>query len=199
MIKEHSKGQIVLNVLVAASSESGFENIKALLPIMQFDPVVHAVTATDARLKSSSVSPDIVIIVCPLKDESGVQLAIDIASCGKAEVLLLTGKEIYSQASFIAEKYGIITLSTPCNKQILLQTLTVLGTEKIKMKALEKQNARLQIKIDEIRMVDRAKLLLVEKLGMTETEAHRYIEKTAMDRCVKRSVIAENIIKTYES
>ena len=53
--------------------------------------------------------------------------------------------------------------------------------------------------MEEIRLVNRAKLLLVECLKMSEAEAHRYIEKTAMDRCVRRREIAENIIRTYGS
>lgn len=46
----------------------------------------------------------------------------------------------------------------------------------------------------EIRLVNRAKWLLIQQHGMTEAEAHHFIEKQAMDRCVKRKVIAEEII-----
>lgn len=42
-----------------------------------------------------------------------------------------------------------------------------------------------------------AKWLLISQLSMSEPEAHRYIEKQAMDRCVTRQTIAEEIIKTY--
>ena len=49
----------------------------------------------------------------------------------------------------------------------------------------------------EIRIVNRAKWLLVSELKMTEPDAHRYIEKQAMDRCVSKRQIAEEIIKTY--
>ena len=43
----------------------------------------------------------------------------------------------------------------------------------------------------------RAKWLLVSELKMTEPNAHHYIEKQAMDRCVSKREIAEEIIKTY--
>ena len=45
--------------------------------------------------------------------------------------------------------------------------------------------------------VNRAKWLLISSLGMSEPEAHRYIEKQAMDRCVPKGVIADEIIRTY--
>ena len=51
--------------------------------------------------------------------------------------------------------------------------------------------------MQEIRIVNRAKWLLITELKMTETDAHRYIEKQAMDRCVSKKEIAEEIIKTY--
>ena len=53
--------------------------------------------------------------------------------------------------------------------------------------------------MEEIKLIGRAKLLLITKLSFTEEEAHKYIEKQAMDRCVKKSVIAYDIIKTYNN
>ncbi|MFQ8766588.1 MAG: ANTAR domain-containing protein [Oscillospiraceae bacterium] len=50
----------------------------------------------------------------------------------------------------------------------------------------------------EIRLVNRAKWVLIEQLKMTENEAHKFIERQAMDRCVTRRTIAENILATYK-
>lgn len=47
----------------------------------------------------------------------------------------------------------------------------------------------------EVRLVNRAKAGLMEKRGMTEAEAHRFILKTAMDRCIKKAAVAEQILK----
>ena len=52
--------------------------------------------------------------------------------------------------------------------------------------------------MEDIRVVNKAKWFLIEQLKMTEQEAHRYIEKQAMDRCVTKRVIAENILPTYK-
>ena len=56
----------------------------------------------------------------------------------------------------------------------------------------------LEAKVADIRIINRAKLLLVQHLQMTETEAHKYIEKQAMNTSMPRRTIAENIIRTYE-
>jgi response regulator NasT len=51
--------------------------------------------------------------------------------------------------------------------------------------------------MEEIRIVNRAKWLLISEIKMDEPNAHRYIEKQAMDRCVSKREIAEEIIQTY--
>ena len=60
------------------------------------------------------------------------------------------------------------------------------------------ENARLQEKIAQVRLVSRAKCCLVEHEQMTEAEAHRYIEKQAMDTRRDRTEIAQEILENYE-
>lgn len=52
--------------------------------------------------------------------------------------------------------------------------------------------------VEEVRLMNRAKLILIKMRGMTEAEAHRFIIKTAMDRCVKKRAVAEDIIRYHE-
>jgi response regulator NasT len=67
------------------------------------------------------------------------------------------------------------------------------------MISLHNENVKLQRKIEEIRLVDRAKCTLIEVLKFSEPQAHRYIEKQAMDLRCTRKQVAENILKTYEA
>ena len=66
-----------------------------------------------------------------------------------------------------------------------------------KVRALSSQTIKLKAKMDEIRIANRAKMLLMQNLNMSEQEAHRYLEKEAMNRGMKRTALAEEIIKTY--
>lgn len=52
--------------------------------------------------------------------------------------------------------------------------------------------------VEEIRLMNRAKLILIKMRGMTENEAHRFIVHSAMDRCVKKRQVAEEIIEYHE-
>jgi AmiR/NasT family two-component response regulator len=58
---------------------------------------------------------------------------------------------------------------------------------------------QLQLKIEEIRLVNRAKAILIQYLKMTEQEAHKYIEKQAMDLRITKREVATSILNTYES
>ena len=73
--------------------------------------------------------------------------------------------------------------------------LTLAANARVKL--LMKKTQSLKEKMEEIKLISRAKLLLVTKLSFTEAEAHRYIEKQAMDRCVKKSAVAYDVIKNY--
>ena len=95
------------------------------------------------------------------------------------------------------EEYGVLTLPRPCTAQQAFQTMKLLVATQQRLKALEQKTASLEEKMKEIRLVNRAKGLLMENLKFTEQEAHRYIEKAAMDNCKKKAEIAQNIINTY--
>ncbi|MDR0930197.1 MAG: ANTAR domain-containing protein [Clostridiales bacterium] len=60
------------------------------------------------------------------------------------------------------------------------------------------ENTKLNQKIEDIRIIDRAKLVLISYLKMTEDEAHKYIEKQAMNTRRTRRAVAESVLKTYE-
>ncbi len=61
----------------------------------------------------------------------------------------------------------------------------------------ESQNHKKEI--EEVKIVNRAKCVLIQYLNMTETQAHKYIEKQAMNLRLSKAEISENILKTYET
>ena len=67
------------------------------------------------------------------------------------------------------------------------------------MLRIEKENAELKTMVEDLKLIDRAKLLLVTCLNMTESQAHRYLEKRAMDLRVSRVEVAKQVIQTYQN
>lgn len=81
---------------------------------------------------------------------------------------------------------------------VLTQTLRNLLLLKKSMQTMQAQTDQLRSQLQDLKRIQKAKGLLMRQLGMTEQDAHRWIEKAAMDRCVKKREIAETIIRMYE-
>ena len=64
---------------------------------------------------------------------------------------------------------------------------------------VQKENVRLKKQIDDIRLINRAKCILMEYLSMTEPQAHRYLEKQAMDLRITKAEVAKSLLSTYEN
>lgn len=194
----YSKKETV-SVLIVSASEKANAYLREMLPVGQFSPVCSASDAGEAKRLLIDRPADIVIVNTPLPDEFGTQLAFDIAEDALTGVLLFVKADAYDQIADKAEDYGILTVPRPSNRQSIYQAIRLLVATRARLRVLEKKALTLEAKMKEIRLINRAKLLLIDRLRMSETEAHRYIEKTAMDNCVKRQEIAENIIKTYDN
>lgn len=187
------------SVLLVTVSEKAGRYLSELLPADQFSPPQTVTSAGETKRILVDKPIDILMIDTPLQDEFGTQLATAVAQQATTGVLLLVKQDLYEQAAFEMEQYGIFTLSKPASRQNIFQAVKLLVATQARMRALEQKNWTLEAKMKEIRLVNRAKCLLIERLKMTERDAHRYIEKTAMDRCIKRREVAEDIIKMYDN
>lgn len=151
-----------------------------------------------AKRSLSDASYDILIVNAPLPDEDGVRLAIDRSSSGSCAVMLVIKSEYYDEMFERVSSYGVFTLAKPSSRQLVTQAFDWLESASEKLSRLKKKSVSLEDKMQEIRIVNRAKWALISKQGMTEEQAHRYIEKLAMDRSVTKRTVAEEIIGEEE-
>lgn len=187
-----------LRVLVISKSIKMSELLFETLPNRQFTPISSVATVGEAKRTLINREYDIIVINTPLADDFGIQTALDLSHEKSASILILVKSELYDEVTYKVEEHGIVTLAKPTSKQALYSAMKMLGAMHYRLHALKKETVTLRSKMDEIRIINRAKWLLIDRLHMTEPQAHRHIEKQAMDRCVKKSEIAENIIRTYE-
>lgn len=190
--------ELCYSVLLVSSSQKFNSSLTALLPDDKFRPVSVAHDVSSARRRLLEEEFDIVVINSPLPDDFGTRLALDVCRNGGTGVLLLIKAEHYPDISAQVTAHGVLALSKPTTVQMITQSLTLLCGTRERLRRMEQKTASIEEKMEEIRIVNRAKWLLIDQLKMSETEAHRYIEKQAMDRCVTRRAVAENIISTYK-
>lgn len=184
-------------VLVADSGDKIYDYISQSLPRSDYDPILRAGDAGEARRMLLNAPVDIVIINTPLKDDFGTELALDLAD-GSAGVLLLVKNELYDQICYKVEDSGVLTLGKPTSRQGFYSAVKLLTAMTARLSKLEKANHTLQEKMADIRVVNRAKWLLIDHHHMKEQDAHYFIEKQAMDTRLSRREVAENIIRSYD-
>lgn len=187
----------IYSVLVVSSAEKLNTALVSLLPESHYSPVRFATNISAAKRIWGERSFDYVIVNSPLPDDVGTRFAVDVGSSAGTVVLLLARAEIQDDIREKVAEYGVFTLPKPVNRPVLVLALDWMASTRERLRRLEKKTLSVEEKMEEIRVVNRAKWLLISELKMDEPQAHRYIEKQAMDRCVSKREIAEEIIKTY--
>ena len=186
------------SALIVSSADKGTAYFTDMLNAASVGQVTAAQTCAQARRLLLERDFDLVIINAPLRDESGESLARYIASKSSSQVMLVVKSEYYDAVSAACEHDGVLTISKPTNKTIFWSALMLAKSAGNRLKQMQTENERLKQKIDDIRIVDRAKCILISHMSMSEQEAHRYLEKQAMDMRTTKRAIAEGILKTYE-
>ena len=184
------------SVLVVSAAAKFHTSLRELLPEDRYAPLCAASSVAEARRVLLERPFDIVIISAPLPDEFGTKLALHIIDKSSAGVLLLVKAEHYPDLSARLSPQGILLLQKPTSPPLLLQSLQLLCGTRERLRRMEQKTATIEEKMAEIRLVNRAKWQLIDQRGMTEQDAHRYIEKQAMDRCVTRRAVAEDILSS---
>ena len=184
-------------VMIVSESDSFYQMIKSIMPPEDFSPVFHATSGSDARRKLLELPVDILIVDSPLPDEHGVMFA-DSFSETNMGILLLVQNDMYEQASSQVEEEGIVTLPKPVSPEMFYTACRMVSAMTFKIQKMENEKKTLQDKMQDIRIVNKAKWLLIENEKMSEADAHKHIEKLSMDRRRSRREIAEEIIEEYE-
>lgn len=187
----------VYSVLVVSEQEKLYDSLRELLPMEDYHPMELVKSSGEARRKLVSGNYDLLIINTPLRDDFGTQLALDMSDTSMG-ILLFVKADLVDSVAYKVESCGIFTIAKPNSKQAIYSAVKLLSAMNTKLKKMEKIEQALKEKMADIRIVNRAKWLLIENLKMSENDAHYYIEKQAMDTRMSRREVAQGIIRTYD-
>ena len=186
------------NVLIVSNTNTTMGIISDLLRTETFNRIITTQNGAQARRYINELDFDLIIIDTPLPDEMGDDLSMTAAEKSSAGIILIIDQQNVLEIGAEVEDYGVFALPKPISSEFFYQSVKLLTASRKRVMNLENENQKLQKKIEEIRIVDRAKLILIEVLKMTEPQAQRYIEKQSMDLRQTRLTTAENILRTYE-
>lgn len=187
----------VYSVLVVSCFESFNTVVTDMLAPASYDPVVLVNSVSEAKRMLADRSFDFVIVNSPLPDDSGARFSIDSCRSQATVALMLVKNELWPEMYDKVAEHGVFTLPKPTARATMQQALNWMASARERLRKLEQKTLSIEEKMQEIRTINQAKCLLISELKMTEPDAHRYIEKTAMDGCITRKEVAERILKTY--
>ena len=187
----------VYSVLIVSNSEKFQNALRSLLPESAYSPIVTAASVGAAERARNNQDFDFVFVNSPLPDDAGIRFAIDCCRAGGTVVLLCAAAALYDSIQSRVEKHGVFVLPRPVPRDAILRGLNWMTAARERLRSYEKKVQPVEEKMEEIRLVNRAKWLLISELKMSEPDAHHYITHQAMDRCCSKRTVAEEIIRLY--
>lgn len=150
------------------------------------------------RLVKIDTEPELVIINTPLPDEFGQELAEMIADTTSAGIILICGSDVADDIADRVSDSGINVIARPVTSDVLQRTIRLVIAARVRMAGVKKESSDILSRIEEMRTINRAKTTLMKYLKFTEPQAHKYIEKQAMNNRQTRLEVAVRILAQYE-
>lgn len=185
--------------LLVSSSEQGAASLSGILAEEGYSPVTVCRDASQARAAAESGEFDLICINAPLSDENGIELSRSLADQTRAAVVIIVPKKSADGVSEMLIQLGVLVVAKPINRHLFHHYLQFTDCFRARMLRVERENRQLKNMVEDMKLIDRAKLLLVTCLNMSEAQAHRYLEKRAMDLRVSRAEVARQVIQTYQN
>lgn len=185
-------------IMTVAGNEQGQQSLQQLLREMGLAASCCADSGLEARRILEAQRFDLVVVNTPLSDEHGEAVGRLAFRQGAAVILLVKAEHADAVWERIG-KTGIYMMAKPLKRTVFLQLLRCIMVQTEQTGRLQAERDRLSRQIQEANLLNRAKLLLIQVLKLSEPQAHRYIEKQAMDLRITKREVAEGIINTYEN
>lgn len=150
------------------------------------------------REKCGRGEADIAVIILPLENEFGLETALHISRMEKCGLLILAPGKVYEEVCAKGEGISAPILPRSAPGAIVANILKFLDRQRQKMQALYDENAALRESVNEMKLVSRAKCVLIEYLRISEQDAHRQLQKRAMDKRITLTDAAADVLKIYE-
>jgi response regulator NasT len=160
-----------------------------------YDVVGQAGDGATAVDLAEELRPDLVILDVKMPVLDGIAAAEQIASQRIAPVVILTAfsqRELVERAS---DAGAMAYLVKPFTKEHLVPAIELAVSRFGELSLLEAEVADLTDRLETRKAVERAKSLLMGQLDLSEPDAFRWIQKTAMDLRLSMRQVAEGVVE----
>lgn len=177
------------------------EDTRIILSEILNEASIYDITVTNGnniRILFQENSFDISITVLPLENEFGLDTCAYISKNYLTGQIILTPAKVYDEVCSRLSKTNTVIIPRSAPHSMILSAVHCTAAYKHKLDELINENELLKNKVSEIKLVNRAKCVLMEYLSISEKEAHSQMQRRAMNSNTTLAQIAANILKTYE-
>ena len=183
-----------IRVLIAEDEALIRLDLKEMLEEEGYSVVAEVGDGQQAVDRAKELSPDLVILDIQMPVLDGLSAAEQIAGERIAPVIVLTA---FSQRELVerARDAGAMAyLVKPFSKNDLVPAIEVARARFSEMAALDGEVRTLEERLETRKVVEKAKGKLMTDQGMTEAEAFRHIQRTAMNERTSMKALADRIL-----
>lgn len=179
-------------VMIISSSKDLAEKIRAALPLVKYQILIVS-SFSDAKLLLTKQKFSYCIIVGTM--DNFVKQTREVLRNQGLSVLLIVKKESYDQVAYQMSQVPVFVISFPVSKQMVYQSLACLNVMHQNLLVANNQIMKLQKKINDLKIINQAKCILIEQYHYSEEKAHHYIERSAMENAKTSVQVARQIIE----
>lgn len=191
--------QQCFSVLIVSDSARFNQAITELMPASGYAPIRIVPSVSAAKRAALERVYDFVVLNTPLPDDFGTAFAAAQSGNRQTVVLMLVRSSLQEQIQSQVTDRGVFTLPKPTTRQALQTALQWMGAARERLRRMEEADRSVEDRMREIHRMNRAKWLLIERRGMSESEAHHYLEQQAMEQCVSKRAIVDEILSGLEA
>ncbi|MCK5758868.1 MAG: ANTAR domain-containing protein [Clostridiales bacterium] len=183
-------------ILVSGRSSEFAGKLRLVLEQAFFNITDTCVSGNETLRKVRMYQPDLLIVDYDLGDMTGFQVAEVVINGGMGSVILLANQMQKDYCEQYFEYPYLICLRKPISKAVLLNSVEIALKSRKGLRSLEDEIERLKEDINTRKSIERAKGIMMEKLGLSEEEAYKRLRKRSMDSQMPMKTVAEIIIAT---
>ena len=170
-------------------------DLKEMLEEEGYEVVGEAGDGETAVTMARDLRPDLVVMDIKMPGVDGLTAAERISESRLAPVLILTA---FSQKDLVeraAQAGAMGYLVKPFQKTDVVPAIELAVARHQERVALEEEVTGLQERLETRRLVDRAKGILMDRYGMKEADAFRFLQKAAMDGRLRLREVAGRVVE----
>jgi AmiR/NasT family two-component response regulator len=186
------------SIVIALKNEQAAEKIR--LACLQNGYLAGEVctSGSEAIRRVRAEAPDILLIDFDMPDITGLEAATIVGGEDLCSVVLLVSPTQRDFCWDLVADYDVTLSAKPINRMGLLSTLEVVLQNRRRYIKLEKELLKLRRGMEDRKLIEKAKGILMKHKGISEEEAYRRIRRMSMDSRVAMRDIAHKLIELAE-